>query len=501
MITISRRGFLKGSCLAVSALALGDWWRETERLLAAPPAGPEDFLPQEEMNRILARALERGGHYADLFVENRVRTHIRIVDSRIESLEYGVLQGGGVRTLAGERSGYAYTESLDPAALTAAASTAAEIASAGQEVGPVPVSSIDVPRYIVAREAIDAAGIPAKVALLERADRSARAVDPAVKQVTVDYTDEVQRFAIATASGQLGYDELPIIYFRVTVTAERDGERAEGASRASQRAGMEFMGGDHPERAGREAAEQAMRLLDAVPAPTGEMPVVVAAGGGVMFHEAVGHGLEADAIIRDTSVFAGRSGEMVASELVTLYDDAAIPNARGSFNIDDEATPAAKTLLIDRGRLVSYMQDRRTAHAMGMAATANGRRQSFRYPPMVRMTNTYVAPGRESPEEIIKATPRGVYAVHFGGGEVDTGSGQFTFGLREAYLIEDGKVTAPIKGANLVGAGIEVLERIDRVGSDYGSWPGTCGKGDQWVPVTSGCPTLRISRITVGGTT
>jgi TldD protein len=186
--------------------------------------------------------------------------------------------------------------------------------------------------------------------------------------------------------------------------------------------------------------------------------------------------------------------------LVTLYDDATVPRARGSFNIEDEATPAAQTLLIDRGKLVGYMHDRRTARLMGERPTANGRRQSFRYPVLVRMTNTSLAPGGEAPADILRATARGVYAVNFGGGQVDTASGQFTFGLREAYLIEDGNVTAPIRGAVLVGSGIEVLERIDRLGSDFGSWPGTCGKGGQWAPVTSGCPTLRISRITIGGT-
>jgi TldD protein len=242
-----------------------------------------------------------------------------------------------------------------------------------------------------------------------------------------------------------------------------------------------------------------MRMLAAVPAPTGELPVIVAAGGGVMFHEAVGHGLEADGVIRDASMFAGRIGEKVASDLVTLHDDATVPRARGSFNIDDEATPSEKTLLIENGILVGYMQERRTARIMKARPTGNGRRQSFRYPPLVRMSNTNLAPGNHDPEEIIRETDHGIYAVHFGGGQVDMVTGEFTFGLMEAYLVEKGKVTSPIRGANLVGSGIQVLERIDRVGSDFAAWPGTCGKG-QWVPVTSGCPTLRIARITVGGT-
>jgi TldD protein len=339
-----------------------------------------------------------------------------------------------------------------------------------------------------------------RIALLERVDRAARAVDPAIQQVVIDYTDEAQTFSIATSEGRLAYDEVPIIYLRVTVNAARNGQQAEGMFRGSMRAGMEFLGGGYPERAGREAATQAMRMLDARPAPTGEMPVVVAAGGGVMFHEAVGHGLEADGVLKNASVFTDRLGDKVGSDQVTLYDDATPANERGSFNIDDEGTPAQRTLLIERGILVGYLHDWKTARRMGLPRTGNGRRQSFRYPAIPRMTNTNLERGALTPEEILRDTPRGVYAVNFGGGEVDTTSGQFTFGLREAYLIEDGRITAPIQGANLVGSGVQVLERIDRVASDFAAWPGTCGKDDQWVPVTSGCPTLRIASITVGGT-
>ena len=263
---------------------------------------------------------------------------------------------------------------------------------------------------------------------------------------------------------------------------------------------MELLAGSVPEDAGRLAAEQAVRMLDARPAPTGELPLVVAAGGGVMFHEAVGHGLEADAVLREATVFAGRVGDRVASELVTLYDDGTIPGARGSINIDDEGVSSKKTLLIENGVLRAYMQDRRTAMNMGVEPTGNGRRQSFRHPAIPRMTNTNLARGTHAAEEIIRETPEGIYAVSFGGGEVDPGNGQFTFGLREAYLIENGRVTTPIKGAVLVGSGPEVLTRIDRVAADFDTWPGTCGKSGQWVPVTSGCPTLRISKITVGGT-
>jgi TldD protein len=490
---MTRRSFLRGIGLGGALLACPRLLRPAPAWAAAENLGPTDC------EQILRRALARGGHYADLYVETRVQTHIAVASSEIRALEYGVLRGGGVRTVSGEKTGYAYAETFDPDALAEAADAAARIA-AGAGDARVAVRETPVQRFIEEREPITETGVAAKVALLERVDRAARAVSPHVKQVVIDYTDGSQDFMVASSAGPLVRDRLPIVYLRVTVSAEKDGATSEGMVRVSERRGMEQLAGDVPETAGRRAAEQAVRMLAAQPAPTGEMPVVVAAGGGVMFHEAVGHGLEADAVLRNSTVFAGRVGEQVASELVSLYDDATMPEARGSFNVDDEGTAAAKTLLIEKGVLRGFMQDQRTSYNLQAGLTGNGRRQSFRYPPVVRMTNTYVATGAEAPEEIIRATPRGIYAVDFGGGEVDTTSGQFTFGLREAYLIEDGRVTAPIRGANLVGSGPQVLQRIDRVAADFGNWPGTCGKADQWVPVTSGCPTLRIAAITVGGT-
>lgn len=491
MTRLSRRRFLQAAGTALAAVSAPAWLR-SGRALARGSITDAD--------RILEAALSTGGNYADLFIETRGLIRIAIANSEVTAMDYGVVQGGGVHTVLGGKTGYAFAESLDAEPLIAAARTAASIAAGSAAIQPAPVHELSFARYVSFEQPIGQASVSQRVAILERVDRAARAVSPAISQVTLDYADENQQFTIANSDGVYAEDELPLIYLRVTVTAERNGVQSEGGYRLSARRGMELLNGDAPEQAGRAAAEQAVRMLDAVPAPAGEMPVVIAAGGGVVFHEAVGHGLEADAVLHQASVFAERLGEKVSSELVTMFDDGTVPNARGSFNIDDEGMPAERTLLIERGRLLGFMHDRRTASLMKVAPTGNGRRQSYRFPAIPRMTNTYVERGSDSAEEVIRATPRGIYAVDFGGGQVDTGSGQFTFGLREAYLIENGKVTAPIRGANLVGSGPDVLQKIDRVAGDFGSWPGTCGKGDQSAPVTSGCPTLRISSITVGGT-
>jgi len=390
---IRRRTFIKGACSAAALATLPGYVRTVlADTTSSTGPGPED------LQRIVRKALERGGDFADVYLETRVETSLNLADSEIQSVEYGVVQGGGIRTVVGEKTGYAYAETMDPEVLLGVADTAASIARSGPR-SPLSLVKVDFPRIITTEKALEEVSVADRVSILDRVDRAARAVNPAVKQVSIGYRDTTQRMTIATSDGELIFDRLPMINLRVTVTAVDGDKRAEGMYRAAARQGMEFLAGDIPEIAGRKAAEQAIRMLDAVPAPTGELPVVVAAGGGVMFHEAVGHGLEADGVLRDASVFAGRVGENVASELVTLYDDSTIPGKRGSFNVDDEATPASKTLLIERGRLVGYMQDKRTARNMGASVTGNGRRQSFRHPVLVRMTNTNLVPGTDEGDE------------------------------------------------------------------------------------------------------
>jgi TldD protein len=291
---------------------------------------------------------------------------------------------------------------------------------------------------------------------------------------------------------------MPLIYLRIDVVAGQGERRGSGFERLSRRLGAEQMAGDVPEQGGREAARMAVAMIEAEPTPAGEMPVVLGAGSGVLFHEAVGHGLEGDGVRLKTSFYTGRIGERVGSEGVSVYDTGAIPELRGSYNVDDEGTRPLENLLIENGILRGFLTDRMTADELGLPRTGNGRRESYRYPPLVRMSNTYLGTGDDAPEDIIKQTKRGFYARALGGGEVNTTTGNFTFGVREGYLIEDGKITRPLKGANLVGKGPEIMQRIDRIGPDLKYWCGTCGKG-QWVPVTSGSPTLRIAAMTIGG--
>ncbi|MDM7914258.1 MAG: TldD/PmbA family protein [Candidatus Eisenbacteria bacterium] len=353
-------------------------------------------------------------------------------------------------------------------------------------------------RRIRWRRPFDSVPQDERVRWLQQADEAARAYHPAVQQVTIEYTDEMQRFAVINSDGQWLEDTMPLAYFRVNAVAVKDGRRVTGLDRISQRLGAEQFDDAAPARSGAEAARIAVAMLEAEEAPAGEMPVILAAGGGVLFHEAVGHGLEGDFAMRGTSFYSGRIGEVVASDRVSIVDHGGIADLRGSFDIDDEGTVPRQNILIAKGVLQGFMTDRISAQGLDTSRTGNGRRQSYRFPPLVRMTNTFLYQGEDDVDAMIRDTKSGLYARTLGGGEVDTTTGNFTFGVLEGYRIEDGKIGRPVRGANLVGNGPEILKRIDRVGPDLKFWPGTCGKG-QWVPISTGAPTLRISSMTVGG--
>lgn len=454
-------------------------------------------------DRLLRIALGRGGDYADLFFEYSVSGSYAYDEQILKSARRSVAMGLGVRVMMGDATGYAYCEDLSFDAMKRAAETAARIAAGGKIVAPVGVAMRDAPsRYPVLAESLDVDG-EAKKAILERADRAARAFDPRIVRVDASFVESVREILVANSLGQMVHDRQPLIRFGIRVIAEDGGKRQAGSSGGGGRMGLEYFDDKTPEWHAQEAARQALVMLDAREAPAGEMDVVLAPGdSGILLHEAVGHGLEADFNRKKTSNYSDRIGEQVASRLCTVVDDASLQGARGSINVDDEGQPPTRSVLIEGGVLRGYMQDRHSAEFFGTPSDGHGRRESFRSHPMPRMTNTMLLPGEDAPEDIIRSVKRGVYASKFGGGQVDISNGDFVFSLTEGYLIEDGRITAPLKGVNLIGNGPDAMRKVVMLGSDFevsdGIW--TCGKDGQSVPVGVGCPTIKIASMTVGGT-
>jgi TldD protein len=454
-------------------------------------------------NRLLKIALGKGGDYADLFFEYSVSGSYVYDEQILKSARRAVSMGLGVRVMKGDATGYAYCEDLSFDAMKQAAETAAQIAAGGRPIAPLGVSTRNTPsRYPVPVESLDVDG-EAKRAILERADRAARASDPRVIRVDASFAESVREILIANSLGHMARDRQPLIRFGVRVIAEDDGNRQSGSSGGGGRTGLEYFNSKTPEWHAEQAVQQALVMLDAREAPAGEMDVVLGPGdSGILLHEAVGHGLEADFNRKKTSNYSDRMGEEVASTLCTVVDDASLQGSRGSINVDDEGQLPARSVLIEDGVLKGYMQDRHSADYFGTTPDGHGRRQSFRSHPMPRMTNTMLLGGRDEPEDIIRSVSRGVYAKKFGGGQVDISNGDFVFSLTEGYLIEDGKVTAPLKGVNLIGNGPDAMRKVVMLGHDFhvsdGIW--TCGKEGQSVPVGVGCPTIKIASMTVGGT-
>ena len=474
------------------------------------PARPEAFfadrfgLTQPHLEALVGSAASRVD-YADVFIEYQVAEELALEDGVVKRASRTISQGGGVRAQAGVRTGYAYTDDLDIRHLEVAARQARAIAEHPGESGPVAVHGSPAPHdlYRLARAPVEA-DLTAKVNLLSQVDRLARAQDLRVRQVIASLFSLEQTVLIATSANWQLADVRPLTRLNVTVVVEDGGRREVGSFGGGGRVAFDyFVEGDRWARFAREAARQALVKLGAVAAPAGTMTVVLGPGWpGILLHEAIGHGLEGDFNRKGVSAFSGRVGERVASDLVTVVDDGTLPNRRGSLNVDDEGTPTSRTVLIENGVLRGYMQDRLNARLLGAGLTGNGRRESFQHAPMPRMTNTFMLAGEEPPEDIVRSVSRGLYAVAFGGGQVDITSGKFVFSASEAYLIEDGRVTAPVKGATLIGSGPDALTRVTRVGHDLAldEGVGTCGKDGQSVPVGVGLPTIRIDGITVGGT-
>jgi len=452
----------------------------------------------------LAAALERGGVYADVFVERRVSQSVRLQESKIHEANVNVTAGAGIRVIDGERQGYAYTDVLSEKALHEAARVASLIARDGARTSSADLRDAPVTaRYDVepGAEEHGLGDLDTYVAFLDRVDRAGRAHDSRIETVNGGMNGEVQHVQIATSEGKLVRDTRPLIVLSAQIIA-RDAVRGFGSYADGGRTSLAFYTQKTPEAIAAEAARIAVMNAEAREAPAGEMPVVVGAGsGGVLLHEAVGHGLEGDFNREGTSLYSGRIGERVASELVTIFDDGDIDGERGSISIDDEGTPGQHKVLVERGILRSYMLDRLNARLMGNASTGSGRRQNFRFLPQPRMCNTYMPPGDATFDEIVRSIDRGVYAKSFAGGQVDISRGDFVFMIAEGYLIENGKITAPIRGASLIGNGPAIMEKVVAVGADARLANGqyTCGKFGQMVPVGVGLPTVKISSLTVGG--
>jgi len=475
------------------ALRLAD-----DRILA--PAG----LGHRDLDRLLGQVMDRAVDAADIYFQSLRHEAWTLEDGHVKDASHSIEQGAGVRAISGEKTGFAYSDELALPALAAATEAARAITRQGGDGAVRAWQAAEARPLYTATDPLGTLGDEEKIALLERVDKVARAVDPRVREVVVTLAATHEVILVAASDGTLAADIRPLVRMNVSVIAEQEGRREQGFAGGGGRFGYDwFIENDRAYDFAREAVRQALVNLEAVAAPAGTMPVVLGPGWpGVLLHEAIGHGLEGDFNRRGTSAFTGRIGERVASPLCTVVDDGTLEGRRGSLSMDDEGTPTRCTTLIENGVLKGYLQDKLNARLMGTDSTGNGRRESFAHLPMPRMTNTYMLNGPHAPEEIIASVERGLYAVNFGGGQVDITSGKFVFSASEAYLIENGRITAPVKGATLIGNGPDVLTRVSMVGNDLrlDAGIGVCGKDGQSVPVGVGQPTLKVDALTVGGT-
>lgn len=461
------------------------------------------MIGHDVVEEVLGAALNRGADFAEVFVEDVRRGSVSLDDGRIESLASGRDRGAGIRVVSRESTGFAHTADLSPRGLMSAARAAADSVKPGSanesaSVKVTPMATVPGPIAVPPAD-IDKAE---KVGLLRRAEEVARSKDPAISQVSARYADSERRILVANSEGVLATDDQTRTLFSVNCVATGDAGLQTGHESVGLSVGFELFDRYDVEALAAAAADRALTKLAARPAPSGTLPVVIGPGsGGVLFHEACGHGLEADLVRKGASAFADRLGEQVASNLVTLIDDGTMAEEWGRFAIDDEGSPAQRNVLIEDGVLVDYLWDGVRSRQEGRPSSGNGRRQSYRHLPMVRMTNTYLAGGESDPADIIASVDNGVYVARLGGGQVNTASGDFVFGMVEAYLIEDGQITAPLREGQLIGNGPKVLQQIEAVGTDFEMGPpGTCGKDGQGVPVGDGVPTLKVAELTIGGT-
>jgi len=461
-------------------------------------------ISANDLERVFARLTGPSIDAADLYFQHSRSESWVLEDGIVKEGNHSIEQGVGVRALSGEKTGFAYSDEIVLPALLEAAGSARAIAQASANGIGKPLAVATGRALYPAIDPIETLSSEDKIALLREIDALCRSLDPRVKQVIASIAASLETMLLAASDGTLAADVRPLVRINVQVIAEQNGRRESGSAGGGGRYGFkELLANGRAHGFAREAVRVALVNLDSVDAPAGNMPVVLGPGWpGVLLHEAIGHGFEGDFNRKGTSAFAGMLGEKVAASGVTVVDDGTLAGRRGSLSIDDEGTPTNCTVLVEDGVMKGYMQDKLNARLMKMAPTGNGRRESFAHLPMPRMTNTYMLPGERDPGEIIASVKKGLYAVNFGGGQVDITNGKFTFSASEAYLIEDGKITRPVKGATLVGSGPEVLKRVSMIGNDLklDEGVGVCGKDGQSVPVGVGQPTLKIDRMTVGGT-
>jgi len=460
-------------------------------------------LGPEDLRKILSTALSQGGNFSEIFLEYRVYSSINMEEDIIKETSENIIIGAGIRVVYGDQTGYGYTNDLSLEKVTRAALIASSIAKGSPSQKSLPFQPAPViPNYYPILHPAQDESLENKIALVKATYHSALTYDSKIKKVKVSFIDQTRYITIANSEGKNLSDTQPLVKMTCLCIAEKENKREAGFSGGGGRVGLEYFA-THltPEKIGEEAAREATSLLEAIHPPAGEMPVVLSPGhSGVLIHEAVGHLLEADFNRKKTSIFWNKMGQQVGSEQIFIYDDPTIPFFRGSYNIDDEGTIPKKTPLIEEGKLVGLLQDRLSARLMNKPLTGHGRRQDYTCIPVPRMSNTYIDRGEYDQEEILKSVNRGFYAHQFQGGQVED-SGKFTFSVSSGFLIENGKLTAPVKQATLIGTNIDILKKIEKVGSDltFGLQTGTCGKEGQAAPVTDGCPTLKVAKMTVGG--
>jgi len=511
-LRMSRRDFLEtGSKGALAAVTIPYVLRaNAERAFASPAPGDltlQNYLDhfdvtEKLLSEVMSEALSRGGDYCDLYFQHTIGSYIGLEDKAVNRAYSDVDLGVGIRVLKGDQTGYSFTEDMTPNAMKLAARTAASIADSPKQAGPFEFKLHPTPNYYVLKTPWEKVGIDEKIPYLEKINDRVFALDNRVAKCSIGFSDEASWILLATSEGRIVCDYQPMGMINVSCTAQVEKRREQNYYGLGGRTGIEFFTPENTEKLATESVRRTVALFEAVQPEGGEMEVVLAAGSsGILLHEAIGHGMEADFNRKEISIFSDKIGKPVAEKFVSIVDDGTNPNVRGSLNVDDEGNDTEKTYLVEDGILRSYLHDRISARFYNVKPTGSGRRQSFRFQPMPRMRNTYMLPGPHKKEEIIKSVKKGLYAESFTNGQVFIGAGDFTFYVKSGMLIEDGKLTRPVKDINIIGNGPKVLSEITMVADDFkldeGGW--TCGKNGQGVPVSLGLPTVKVKKITVGG--